>query len=165
MIRHAEETDMPVILEVYRIARAFMAAHGNTVQWQNNHPSREILDQDIDKGHLYVYENKGKVHGVFAFIPGEDPTYGAIEGEWMDESPYAAIHRVASDGTEKGVFAKIAEYCKKEIPHLRIDTHERNLPMQGAVQKCGFHRCGIIHIADGSPRIAYEYVEKLESAL
>lgn len=83
----------------------------------------------------------------------------------MDESPYAAIHRVASDGTEKGVFAKIAEYCKKEIPHLRIDTHERNLPMQGAVQKCGFHRCGIIHIADGSPRIAYEYVEKLESAL
>ena len=28
--------------------------------------------------------------------------------------------------------------------------------MQQALQKQGFHRCGIIHIADGSPRIAYD---------
>lgn len=165
MIRHAEEKDMPVILNIYQIARAFMAAHGNTVQWQNNHPSKEVLMQDVEKGQLYVYENQDRVHGVFASIPGEDPTYKVIDGAWMDDSPYAAIHRVASDGTEKGVFAKVVDYCKKEIPHLRIDTHERNLPMQGAIQKCGFHRCGIIHIADGSPRIAYEFIEKEESAL
>lgn len=165
MIRCAEEKDMPVILNIYQIARAFMAAHGNTVQWQNNHPAKEVLEQDIAKKQLYVYENQGQIHGVFAFIPGEDPTYKIIDGAWMDNSPYAAIHRVASDGTEKGIFAKVADYCKKEIPHLRIDTHERNLPMQGAIQKCGFRRCGIIHIADGSPRIAYEYVGKEESAL
>ena len=165
MIRHAEEKDMPVILNIYQIARAFMAAHGNTVQWQNNHPSKEVLMQDVEKGQLYVYENQDRVHGVFAFIPGEDPTYKVIDGAWMDDSPYAAIHRVASDGTEKRVYAKVLDYCNKEIPHLRIDTHERNLPMQGAIQKCGFHRCGIIHIADGSPRIAYEFIEKEESAL
>lgn len=157
MIRHAEEADMPMILEIYQIARAFMAAHGNTVQWQNNHPSSKVLEQDIAKRQLYVYENQGKVHGVFAFIPGEDPTYGVIEGKWMDDSPYATIHRVASDGTEKGVFSRIADYCKKQSPHLRIDTHELNLPMQGAVEKNGFVRCGTIYIADGSPRIAYEY--------
>ena len=165
MIRYAEEKDMHVILNIYQIARAFMAAHGNTVQWQNNHPDREVLEQDIAKKQLYVYENQGQIHGAFAFIPGEDPTFKIIDGAWMDNSPYAAIHRVASDGTEKGIFAKVADYCKKEIPHLRIDTHERNLPMQGAIQKCGFRRCGIIHIADGSPRIAYEYVGKEESAL
>ena len=55
MIRYAEEKDMPVILNIYQIARAFMAAHGNTVQWQNNHPAREVLEQDIAKKQLYVY--------------------------------------------------------------------------------------------------------------
>ena len=28
--------------------------------------------------------------------------------------------------------------------------------MQHLIEKNGFKRCGIIHIADGSPRIAYE---------
>lgn len=161
MIRHARINDMPAILDIYRMAREFMAAHGNTVQWQNNHPSREVLENDMEKGQLYVYENNGQIHGVFAFIPGDDPTYRVIEnGAWIDDSPYAAIHRVASDGTEKGVFTKVANYCKGQISHLRIDTHELNLPMQGAVEKNGFQRCGTIYIADGSPRIAYEYVEK-----
>ena len=161
MIRHARINDMPAILGIYQTARKFMAAHGNTVQWQNNHPSREVLENDMEKRQLYVYENNGQIHGVFAFIPGDDPTYRVIEnGAWIDDSPYAAIHRVASDGTEKGVFTKVANYCKGQISHLRIDTHELNLPMQGAVEKNGFQRCGTIYIADGSPRIAYEYVEK-----
>ena len=28
--------------------------------------------------------------------------------------------------------------------------------MQNAVKKEGFQRCGIIHVADGTPRIAYD---------
>ena len=96
---------------------------------------------------------------MFAFIPGSDPTYQYIDGAWLEDTPYAAIHRVASAGKEKGVFTKIADYCKSQISHLRIDTHALNLPMQGAVEKNGFQRCGTIYLEDGSPRIAYEYVE------
>jgi hypothetical protein len=32
--------------------------------------------------------------------------------------------------------------------------------MQHVVEKHGFQRRGIIYIADGTPRIAYEYIEK-----
>lgn len=159
MIRHAGEADLSVILEIYARARKFMAENGNTVQWKNNRPSREQIEKDIEENILYVYENNGAIQGVFAFIPGIDPTYTFIDGAWQDDSPYAAIHRVASAGKEKGVFTKIADYCKSQIPHLRIDTHEINLPMQGAVEKNGFRKCGTIYLEDGSPRIAYEYVE------
>lgn len=158
MIRHAIEADLPEILDIYAGARKFMAENGNTVQWQNNHPPKERLEKDIEEKILYVYENDGEIQGVFAFIPGVDPTYNYIEGAWLNDSEYAAIHRVASAGKEKGVFTKIADYCKSQIPHLRIDTHEVNLPMQAAVKKNDFQKCGIIYIADGSPRIAYEYV-------
>jgi len=43
---------------------------------------------------------------------------------------------------------------------IRIDTHEGNLPMQSALKKAGFIRCGRIFLQggaeDGDPRIAFE---------
>ena len=158
MFRHADKTDLPVILEIYDRARKFMVENGNASQWQNNHPPQVLLEQDIEKKILYVYENQGAIQGVFALIPGIDPTYNYIEGAWQDDSEYAAIHRVASAGKEKGVFHRIADYCLSQICHLRIDTHADNIPMQKAVEKYGFQKCGIIYIEDGSPRIAYEYI-------
>lgn len=54
------------------------------------------------------------------------------------------------------------DYCKAQIPHLRIDTHEDNKVMQHVLEKYGFVRCGIVYVSDGSPRIAYELLEKSE---
>mgnify|MGYP002933455973 FL=1 len=48
---------------------------------------------------LYVLREEGAIHGVFAFILGEDPTYRVIEqGAWLSDAPYGTIHAVASDG-------------------------------------------------------------------
>lgn len=159
MIRLAEKEDLPEILEIYANARKFMMANGNHVQWQNNHPRAEIIENDMSQKQLYVYENEGEVRGVFALVPGIDPTYIEIEGAWGSETAYRAIHRVASSGKESDVFTKMADFCKQQSGHLRIDTHELNLPMQRAVERNGFKKCGTIYIADGTPRIAYEYIE------
>ena len=155
MIRNAKREDLEEILEIYAQARAFMRAHNNPQQWKGGHPHREVLEADIEKNQLYVVEEDG-LRGVFAFIPGEDPTYGYIEGQWASQAPYAAIHRVASDGRTKGVFGKIVEFCAKKCAHLRIDTHKDNYPMQGAIVKQGFTYRGIIYLENGDPRMAYE---------
>ncbi len=40
---------------------------------------------------------------------------------------------------------------------LRADTHADNKAMQHILEETGFTRCGvIIHVADGSPRFAYQ---------
>jgi len=155
MIRKAKCEDLEQILKIYAQARAFMRAHGNLEQWKGGHPYREVLEGDIEKGQLYVLE-EGEICGVFAFIPGEDPTYGYIEGEWASSEPYAAIHRVASNGKVKGVFEQIVAYCAQRCSHLRIDTHKDNYPMQGAILKQGFTYRGIIYLENGDPRLAYE---------
>ena len=117
---------------------------------------RELLEQDIREGNLYVLSDKGQIHGVFAFFLGEDPTYRVIQGKgWRSTAPYGTIHRIAGDGSG-GILHACVGYCRKRIGYLRIDTHEDNRVMQGAVKKEGFVPCGIIHIADGSPRIAYD---------
>lgn len=157
MIRLAEEKDLPVILKIYERARCFMKENGNATQWGNNFPSRDLLYNDIEQQQLYVYEEDESIHGVFAFIIGEDPTYKNIEdGTWLDNTPYGTIHRVASDGKTKGLLSKIIKYCEQKIKHLRIDTHANNKIMQHLITKNGFIKCGIIYIEDNSQRIAYE---------
>ncbi len=159
MIRVATKKDLKIILSIYKYAREFMKNNGNESQWKNNFPPEELLIQDIEKGQLYVFFQNGTIHGVFAFIIGEDETYKNIEdGNWLSNELYGTIHRVASDGKIKGVLNTVIEYCNRKISHLRIDTHENNKIMQHIILKKGFTRCGIIHVTDGSPRIAYEKI-------
>jgi RimJ/RimL family protein N-acetyltransferase len=61
----------------------------------------------------------------------------------------------ATDGSG-GILRTAVEFCKKLSNHIRIDTHHDNVVMHNAVAKLGFVRSGIIHLANGSPRIAYE---------
>ena len=55
-----------------------------------------------------------------------------------------------------GLADKICEV--KKIPSIRVDTHEDNIGMQKLLEKCGFEKCGIIHLENGDPRVAYEKV-------
>ena len=66
------------------------------------------------------------------------------------------IHRIASLPQEHGVFADIMEYCFSIDPNIRIDTHRDNLIMRHNLLKHGFTYCGIIYLADGAQRLAYQ---------
>lgn len=156
-VRLALTADMQEIMRIFRSARAFMRSSGNLHQWVNGYPSEELLLEDIEKKQLFVICRGDVLCGVFAFIIGDDPTYEVIEdGKWISDSAYGTIHRIGGDGTVHGILKTAVEYAEKRIGHLRIDTHEDNLPMQRAVTRNGFVRCGIIYLEDGSPRIAYE---------
>ena len=156
-VRRAQELDLDRILEIYSYARDFMARTGNPNQWGKTNPPRHVLEADIHNGDLYVVENNG-IHGVFAFLTGEDPTYGYIEGgSWLSDAPYGTIHRVASDGSG-GVFSALMDFALKQNNHLRIDTHRDNKVMQHVVTKHGFLYRGVIYLADGNPRLAYERI-------
>ena len=93
----------------------------------------------------------------FAFLTGDDPTYAEIDGAWLSDRPYATIHRVASDGTHRGVFAEVMAFAVAMQPHLRIDTHAQNLPMQRQIERFGFRYCGVIQCRNGA-RMAFERV-------
>ena len=156
-IRPAMQADLKEIEEIYAIARQFMCANGNPTQWNNGYPQRELLEEDIRQGKLYVAEQEHEICGVFMFALGEDPTYGYMEGgTWRSDTPYGTIHRIASRSS--GVFAAALAYCRSQCAHLRIDTHADNKPMQHLVEKHGFSRRGIIYVEDGTPRIAFDYL-------
>lgn len=154
-IRRAQPADMERILEIYEIARNFMAENGNPTQWKDGYPQQEMLEEDIQRERLYVVESS-QICGVFMFTVGDDPTYAYIDGSWCSDEPYGVIHRIA--GVGGGIFDAALEFCTAQIHHLRIDTHADNKPMQHVVEKAGFSRRGTIYVADGTPRIAYDRV-------
>lgn len=156
LVRNAEHEDLVRIEEIYAYAREFMRQTGNPNQWGNTNPPHEWLVDDIRQKLLHVIEDEQGIHGVFYFYIGEDPTYTSIEdGSWHFGGPYGTIHRIASDGSG-GILRTAVDFCSGLIDHIRIDTHHDNLVMQKAVARLGFERSGIIHLANGSPRIAYE---------
>lgn len=155
-IREARPDDLPRILEVIAAARAYMRAGGNTVQWTGGYPSAELLLGDIERGELYVEESDGRVTGCFTFITRPEPTYAEIEGEWPDSRPYGTIHRLASDGSRPGLARRCIAFCRGKIPRLRADTHEANKTMRHILERAGFRYCGVIRVADGTPRLAYQ---------
>lgn len=164
VIKKAQAGDLPQILEIYAYAREFMKRTGNPNQWKENAPQKEVLEADIRAGQLYVVRQENRITGVFALVIGKDPTYARIEqGAWISESEYGTLHRVAGDGTVHGLFRRIVLFSEEKIGHLRIDTHVDNHIMQHLILKNGFEQCGIIHIADGSERIAYEKVVSVAS--
>lgn len=156
MIRVATMDDLARAQEIIGIGRAAMRAAGNTIQWTPVGQAEAGIAEDIRQGRCYVMEDERGIYGVFALVIGADPTYEYIEGAWRDDSTYGTIHRIASDGTHRGILAECVQWSMGQIPHLRIDTHESNLAMRGAIEHLGFAYCGTIYIADGTPRRAYE---------
>lgn len=164
-IRLARQDDLGEVERVFERARRFMREAGNPTQWGNSYPERELLVQDMERGHLHVVLDGGRVCGVFAFALGEDPTYRVIEdGAWLDDEPYGTIHRVASDGTAHGIFPLALDFCRAIEGNIRIDTHADNAPMLHSIEKAGFVRCGTIYHTDGTPRVAFQMPAELRVA-
>ena len=157
LIRRATMADVEAANAIYDEARIYMRENGNPYQWGGLYPGRADIINGITDGTSYVCEDGGEIVATFYFGIGADPTYATIyEGAWRSDAPYAAVHRIAVKYHGRGIPAFIFNECYKMHPNLRIDTHETNLPMQKVLLRCGFEYCGIIHLADGSPRMAYQ---------
>ncbi len=160
-VRPATEADIPVILEVMEAARGIMRASGNVHQWAAGYPGAEHIAADIARGGAFVIQDGEAVSAYFAFLPSPEPTYGRIyDGAWLDDSrPYHVIHRIAGKPDAHGIFRTIMEFAFRHDCNIRIDTHRDNTIMQHNILKHGFSYCGIILLADGAERLAYQRVD------
>jgi hypothetical protein len=163
-IRRATGDDLPRLMELYDAARAFMRRSGNHVQWVGGYPSREMVAAGIAAGEQWVCLSGGHIAATFWFAVGPEPTYAEItDGPgWLEcdapfeTAPYGVVHRLASDGSVSGVGAECLEWCFAQCGNIRVDTHACNTVMQNLLTRLGYTRRGVIRIADGTPRDAFQ---------
>ncbi len=165
-LRKSTPQDLDDIMEIIEEARALLKKDGST-QWQNGSPNRAMLSHDIDQGNNYVLMVDDTVAGTASLFTEPDPTYEKIyEGSWnKPDAPYATIHRVALSSNFRGMhlskfmfsnFTTVA--VEKGFKNMRIDTHEKNVRMQGLAKSLGYSQRGIIYIdsSEDGKRIAFE---------
>ena len=167
LIRKSDNSDIKFLMPIFEEARRTIAALGID-QWQNGYPSEDVILDDIEKAQSYLCEIDGKVCGTFAMLENGEPTYDKIyDGEWLtgDSGEYIAIHRVAISVISRGsgLSGKMIGYAadfavEKGRKSLRIDTHRGNVVMRRMLEKNGFVYCGIIYLANGDERVAYEKI-------
>lgn len=157
-IREARQEDIPKMREVFDYGRQIQLETGNLNQWAAGYPAEELIREDIAKGAAHICLNEeDEIVGVFSVFIEPDPTYAEIDGAWLNEEPYATIHRIAVNGKARGVGQYCIKWIQERFDNVRIDTHENNQPMIHVVNKLGFEYCGVIYLANGDPRNAYQF--------
>ena len=159
-IRPANIKDLNKIMAVLDAAREIMRSDGNKGQWINGYPDESVILKDIKYKNGYVVEDEKGIIAYFAFIPSPEPTYAKIyNGSWLNDTlPYHVVHRIASLPDVHGIFQSVMEFCFANEHNIRIDTHRDNRIMQHNIQKHGFTYCGIILLANGDERLAYQKI-------
>ena len=137
IIREAKQTDIADIMKVMEAAKKIMRSSGNMHQWGEGYPSEAVITSDMEKsGGFVIYD-----------------------GKWLDDDlPYHVVHRIASYPDAHHIFSDMIDFCFAHDANIRIDTHRDNTIMQHNLQKHGFTYCGIIYLASGDERLAYQRI-------
>jgi Cof subfamily protein (haloacid dehalogenase superfamily) len=167
ILRPTCEGDLPEVMRIIADAQADFRARGID-QWQNGYPNEQVIRGDIERGESYVVTRGEQIVATAMITFAPDPNYAVIYGgEWLLAAPksYATIHRISVDLAERGqgvaewIVGQTERMCRKRgADSLRIDTHRDNRSMQRVAEKNGMTLCGIIHLADGAERLAYEKI-------
>lgn len=159
----AREEDLPRVVNLIDEARAALKADG-VDQWQGKDPTPEDLSENIKADCCYFFKD-AEVVGMAVLKEGADPTYDKIDGKWLTEGDYLTVHQFVvaenkrGEGMSRRMMERIFADAKlKKIPAIRIDTHADNFRMRGLIESAGFTYCGVITVADGTERVAYEQV-------
>ena len=164
--RHAQQRDYEALLPLISRARARIARLGID-QWQDGYPEPELIQQDIDLGRGWVFDDDGQVAAYAVLLSEAEPVYKKIDGKWLTEGDhYLTIHRMAidDDWCGKGLSVEMLAFAEElarsqGLKSVRADTHRGNLAMRGLMKKCGYSLCGevLYAVTAGDPvRVAYE---------
>lgn len=160
----ANKSHLPCIMEIIHDAQQYLATQ-NIDQWQDGYPDESVMLADIEHYESYVVKNEGEILATAMFTTRLEPTYSIIEGNWLTEkdSTYGVIHRMAikSEYRKHGIAQYIFDEFENQliensIKSMRIDTHKDNIGIQKLLKKRGYTYCGIIYVANGSKRLAFE---------
>ena len=162
-LRKATLLEKPIIWDILQQAIQQRKQDGSD-QWQQGYPNEETVHDDITNGYAYVLLENNVIVAYAAIIFDIEPSYNDINGHWLTNGNYVAIHRVATANAVKGkgvathLFKLIEGLCTDQgVYSIKVDTNFDNVPMKRILDKLDYTYCGEIFYC-GAPREAYEKV-------
>ncbi|MFD1772170.1 GNAT family N-acetyltransferase [Sphingobacterium suaedae] len=161
ILRKAVTSDLSIIWEIVQQAIQRRKEEGSK-QWQDGYPNPSVIEDDINRGVAFVYQNDTDVVGYCAILQNDEPAYANIEGAWLTHGDFLVIHRVAISGNYlgKGLAKRMLEAVEelareRGVPSIKADTNFDNPAMMHVFEKLGYQYCGEVMLRGGTRR-AYE---------
>lgn len=161
--RKADTDDQPQIWDILRQAILRRKRDGSN-QWQDGYPNEEVISKDIANEEGYVLTDGTTIVGYSAVLINDEPAYANIEGQWLTNSDFVVVHRIAVSENHlgKGLAKKILGFIEEFALHnnvysIKADTNFDNAAMITIFEKSGYVYCGEVYFR-GYSRRAYEKV-------
>ena len=153
--RKATLEDVPQIWIILQQAIARRKKDGSQ-QWQDGYPNENSIKEDIEKGVGYVLTAGETIAGYTAILVNDEPAYEDLEGQWLTNSDFVVVHRLAvsDDYIGKGLAQKMM-HCTEDIAlgqnihSVKVDTNFDNIPMLKIFEKLGYTYCGEVMLRGG----------------
>lgn len=157
--------DVPKLLEVTKSCAQAMIANG-IYQWNDNYPSYEVFEKDIELDQLWVLKEGEAIIGSIVISDIMDEEYKAIE--WLTpNTKNVYIHRLAvhPDYQGKGLAQKLMSFAESyakenDFVSVRLDTFSVNKRNNVFYQKRGYKKLGDVYFPKQSehPFHCYELI-------
>ena len=155
ILRQAKFSDIGTIWEILQQAIEQRRLDGSE-QWQQGYPNLNTVHEDIANDYGYVLTDNNVIIAYAAVIFGIEPAYNEIDGSWLTNQDYMAVHRVATSNSAKGkgvatkLFSLLEDLCiQRNVFSIKVDTNFDNAPMLRILEKLSYTYCGeIIFLAE-----------------
>lgn len=157
--------DIPELLEVTKACAQAMIAN-DIYQWNEDYPSYEAFEKDIEIGQLWVLKESNNIIGSVVISEIMDQEYKEIK--WLTSNANNAyIHRLAvhPEYQGKGLAQKLMDFAEGYVKEncflsVRLDTFSVNKRNNTFYKKRGYQKLGDVYFPKQSehPFHCYELV-------
>ena len=142
------------ICELYKDATEHLNALG-IYQWDDKYPCREILEEDIHSGNMYVLTSGSRI--AAAYVLNEDADIEYISGNWQYKGYGLILHRLCVHPEFQGkglgrsaVLDAERRAVKSGADFLRLDTFEKNYISTRLYTSMGYRPAGSVTFRMGT---------------
>lgn len=147
-IKQADAYDISDVMKVFRSCTEAMRL-AKIFQWDDVYPNKELLEEDLKEGSLYVIRHEDICLGTVSFNEKQEDAYQQVD--WRGSDPVLVVHRLCVDPTFQG--QGIAKYLmsfienmalKRGYASIRLDAYSGNPKAVGLYERLGYQKVGSV---------------------
>ncbi len=165
MIQKAKLSDVETLHSLTRECAQYLIKQG-IFQWNENYPSKEVLQNDIEQEQIWKLVVENEIAGIIVLTEIEDVEYKNVK--WLTTNQCNLyVHRLAVHPKfqKKGYAQKLMNFAEEFAQQngytsIRLDTFSQNIRNQRFYERRGYEKLERIYFPKQSehPFFCYELV-------
>lgn len=173
MISMGRMTEIDAIVQLTKACGQHMRNNGID-QWDEEYPTRDIIENDVKTGTLFAYREEDEIVGIVVLNESQDEEYKEIDWSTNDSDRNIVVHRLAVHPSQqgKGIGKKLMDFAEQwakshNYDAIRLDTYSQNMRNQKFYMKRGYTDLGSVFLKykKTHPYYCYELVLKPKPAI